>query len=31
MLKLLRFLEIALIIALIANVAAMAYTYYVFG
>lgn len=29
--KILRFLEIALIIALLANIAAMAYTYYVFG
>ena len=29
--KILRFLEIALIIALLANIAAMTYTYYVFG
>lgn len=29
--KILRFLEIALIIALLANIAAMEYTYHVFG
>lgn len=29
--KILRFLEIALIIALLANIVAMAYTYHVYG
>lgn len=29
--KMLRFLEIALIIALLANIVAMAYTYHVYG